>query len=75
MGNHILCTPCPLVPPNGGSGEGGNVPGALQEEKVSYSRPTVSSHLWRRRQTGAETPARGLEESCHQRTTNTKWPF
>lgn len=40
MESHILCTPCPLVPRNAGSAEGGTVPRALQDLQGLLPRPT-----------------------------------
>lgn len=55
METHFLCTPYPLAPQIGGSGEGGKVPRVLKGRKVSsHSPPAVSSHRWRRWQEGME---------------------
>lgn len=74
MGNHILCTPCPLVPP---LEKEAMSPGPCRRRRSpltsrSTSLPTFGGGgrlEWR-------TPVRQLEDSCHQRTaTHTKGSF
>lgn len=70
MESHILRTPCPLVPRNGGSGEGGKIPRALQDLEGLFPRPTCSlfSPLVEVAGGSRELGVRGLEGSHLQRT-------
>lgn len=68
-GTTSWCTPCPWPPPNRSSGEGGNVPRALQDQEGFLSKPARCLFPPLLAEAGgSEYCVERLEGSCHQRT-------